>query len=142
MAFERVVLDASVTLDWFLPTTPDAAAYAAEVLSAIHGRVVLPMVPDLWHYEVGSVLIAAKRRKRISARRLDAAAAVLADLVPFTINTRLTGSDVIQRATKFHLQGYDAVYFDLARNLHVRIASSDSGIRTACRSHGVVLWKK
>lgn len=142
MAFERVVLDASVTLDWFLPTTSDAAAYAAGVLSAIQGRAMLPLVPDLWHYEVGSVLIAAKRQKRISARRLDAAAAVLADLVPFTINTRLSGSDVIQRAVQFHLQGYDAVYFDLARNLHVRIASSDGGVHAACRSHGVTIWEK
>lgn len=141
MAFSRIVLDASVTIEWFLPDEPSAAAYASEVLKAIEARALLPMVPDLWHYEVGSVLTAAKRQRRISAKRLAAIAEQLAELRPFTINPRLTESDVISKAATFHLQGYDVVYFDLAKRLRVPIASTDGGIRTACRTHGVDLWR-
>jgi predicted nucleic acid-binding protein len=141
MAFSRFVLDASVTIEWFLPNKPSASAYAGEVLKAIEARELLPMVPDLWHYEIGSVLVAAKRRRRISAKRLTAIAEQLAELRPFTINPRLTEADVITKAGTFHLQGYDTVYFDLAKRLRVPIASTDGGIRTACRTHSVELWQ-
>ena len=141
MAFSRIVLDASIAVEWFLPGNSGASTYAADVLRAIESRDLLPMVPDLWHYEVGSVLMAAKRRRLIGARRLNEAARQLAELRPFTINPRLTESEVIAKAGEFHLQGYDAVYFDLAKRLHVPIAAIDGGIRTACRVHGVELWK-
>lgn len=140
MAFKRVVLDASVTIEWVIPGKPSAADYAAKVLAAIEARDRLPMVPDLWHYEVGSVLIAAKRR-RISAKRLREAGELLATLRPFTINPRLTAADVIAKATEFHLQGYDSIYFDLAHRLNVPIATTDGGMRTAARTHGVQLWQ-
>jgi len=130
-----------VTIEWFLAGKPSAANYAAEVLKAIESRELLPMVPDLRHYEVGSVLIAAKRRRRLSAKRLKDAAEQLAELRPFTINPRLTESDVIAKATAFHLQGCDAIYFDLASRLRAPIASTDGGIRTAARAHGVQLWE-
>ena len=141
MAFSRIVLDASVTIDWFLPETPGVAEYAGAVLKAIESKDLLPIVPDLWHYEVGSVLMAAKRSKRISAKRLATITAQLTDLQPFTVNPRLTESDVIAKAQAFHLQGYDAVYVDLAKRLKLPIASTDGGIRTACRVHGVELWQ-
>lgn len=142
MAFSRVVLDASVTIDWFVSDKPGIAAYAEDVLVAIESREILPLVPDLWHYEIGSVLIAAKRARRITARRLDEAVDVLNKLRPFTINTRQTVPEVVEQAATFYLQGYDAVYFELAKRLNVPIATSDGGMRTACRAHGVKLWKK
>ena len=142
MAFSRVLLDASVTLEWFVADKPGTATYADDVLHAIVNREILPLVPDLWHYGVGSVLIAAKRARRITALRLKKALEVLSKLRPFTINTRQTASEVVEQAAAFYLQGYDAVYFDLAKRLNVPIATSDGGMRTACRAHGVKLWKK
>ena len=141
MAFSRIVLDASVTIEWFLPDRSAATTYASKVLEGIEARALLPLVPDLWHYEVGSVLTVAKRQRRISGRRLQLIAEQLAGLRPFTINPRLTESEVIAKAGAFHLQGYDAVYFDLAMRLRVPIASTDGGIRAACRAHGVELWQ-
>lgn len=142
MAFRRVILDASVTLDWFVSDTLRNSSYAQDVLDAIEGRSILPLVPDLWHYEIGSVLIAARRARRITARRLSEALAALNKLRPFTINTRLTASDVVEQAAAFYLQGYDSVYFELAKRLNVPIATSDGGMQTACRAYGVTLWKK
>ena len=142
MAFSRIILDASVTLEWFVSDKTSIATYTDDVLDAIENREILPLVPDLWHYEVGSVLIAAKRARRITARRLNKAVDALNKLRPFTINTRDTASEVVEQASAFHLQGYGAVYFDLAKRLDVPIATSDGGIRTACRHYGVTLWKK
>ena len=90
MVFSRVILDASVTLDWFISDKSSIATYADDVLNAIENREILPLVPDLWHYEVGSVLIAAKRARRITAQRLNKAVDLLNRLRPFTINTRQT----------------------------------------------------
>ena len=142
MAFSQVILDASVTIEWFVSDKPGSGTYADDVLEAIESGEILPLVPDLWHYEIGSVLIAAKRGRRITARRLDEAIDVLNQLRPFTINTRQTASEVVEQAAAFYLQGYDAVYFDLAKRLNVPIATGDGGMRTACRVHGVKLWKK
>ena len=64
MAAERFVLDASVAIDWFLPGSASNRRYAERILEQISAENLVPVVPDLWHYELGSVLIAAKRDKR------------------------------------------------------------------------------
>ncbi len=88
------------------------------------------------------MLLAAKRARRITAQSLNKSMDMLNKLRPFTINTRRTALEVVEQAAAFHLQGYDAVYFELARRLNVPIATSDGGMRTACRVHGVKLWQK
>ena len=68
MAAERIVLDASVAVEWFLPAGGPSQRYAEGILERISAGELFPAVPDLWHYELGSVLVAAKRDKRISDR--------------------------------------------------------------------------
>src|SRR5712692_5811782 len=72
MPAKRFVLDASVAVEWFLPGGGPGGRYAEGILERIVGEELVPAVPDLWHYELGSVLIAAKRDKRISAAKLRA----------------------------------------------------------------------
>jgi predicted nucleic acid-binding protein len=139
MAADRFVLDASIALEWFLPDEPKSAAYARRVLTGIEAQELAPAVPDLWHYEMASALLAAKRDRRIGAAKLRNAASQLTALQPETLLLQLPASALIDMATRYHLQGYDAVYFELARRLGVSIASLDSGIRVACRVHGVKL---
>jgi predicted nucleic acid-binding protein len=139
MAAERFVLDASVALEWFLPGGAQAASYAAEVLRLIESGESSPAVPELWHFEMASALLVAKRDRRISATRLRNAAAQLMALQPETLSIQLTASQLIDVGTRYHLQGYDAVYFELARRLKAPIASLDGGIMAACRAHGVTL---
>jgi predicted nucleic acid-binding protein len=135
MTVERFVLDASVSLEWFLPGDRSSAGYAADVLAAIESDQFTPVVPDLWHYEMASALLAAKRDRRISATKLRSAASQLTALQPATLSMQLTASQWIDAGARYHLQGYDAVYFELARRLLVPIASLDGGIRAACRAH-------
>jgi predicted nucleic acid-binding protein len=113
------------------------AGYAEKILEKISTGELLPDVPDLWHYELGSVLIAARRDKRISAAKLRAAQTVLRALGVETLALEIDASEVIELSRRFHLQGYDVVYFELARRLAISIASIDGGIKTACGTFGV-----
>ncbi len=139
MSAERFVLDASVAVEWFLPGSGPRARYAEGVLERISAGDLIPSVPDLWHYELASVLIAAKRDKRISAAKLRAAQLAIRGLQPETLAIELDAATLIDLSQHYHLQGYDAVYFELARRLKIPIASIDDGIRTACEVFGIEL---
>ena len=138
MAIE-LVLDASVSLAWFLKETPDRAAYAASV-SDVAGDGAVLHVPVQWGIEMGHVLLREHRRKCLSRTKLRQA---LEDLESLDIRTHLdlyTAGRVVQLAERYHLQGYDALYFDLARVLGLPLATLDHGHRQAARSHGVKLY--
>jgi predicted nucleic acid-binding protein len=139
MPAERFNLDASVAVEWYLPGGGPRGRYAEGILERISAGELVPAVPDLWHYEIGSVLIAAKRDKRISAAKLRASQLTLRGLQPETLALEIDAAALIEISQRYHLQGYDAVYFELARRLRVPIASIDDGIRTACDVFGVEL---
>jgi len=44
----------------------------------------------------------------------------------------LDAAEVVDLGLRYHLQGYDVVYFELARRLGVPVATLDGGMRTAC----------
>ena len=121
-----------------MPRGGPGGRYAEGSLERIGGKS-LSAVPDLWHYELGSVLFAAKRDKRISAEKLRASQRAIRGLKPETLAIEIDAAALIDLSRRYHLQGYDAVYFELARRLTIPIASLDEGIRTACRMFGVVL---
>jgi predicted nucleic acid-binding protein len=138
MAIE-LVLDASVSLAWFLKETPERAAYAAAVGSAAADGAVLH-VPVQWGIEVGHVLLREHRRKALSRSRLRQS---LGDLESFDIRTHLElygARQIVDLAERYHLQGYDALYFDLARTLKLPLATLDDGHREAAKLHGVTLF--
>lgn len=138
MAIE-LVLDASVSLAWFLKETPERAAYAAAVGAAAAEGAVLH-VPMQWGMEMGHVLLRENRRKILNRDKLQQA---LDDLESFDIRAHLelvTPRRVVQLAQRYHLQGYDALYFDLARTLALPLASLDDGHRQAAKQHGVTLF--
>lgn len=132
MAAERVVLDASVAVEWFLPGGGPGQQYAEEILERISAGELFPAVPDLWHYELGSVLVAAKRDKRMSASKLRTCQATLRELEFETLAIELDAAEIVDLGLRYHLQGYDVVYFELARRLGIPIAALDRGIKTAC----------
>ena len=137
MPAERFVLDASVAVEWFLPSSGSRGKYAEEILERISVGELIPTVPDLWHYEIGSVLIAARRDKRISALKLRTAQTALRGLDLETLAVELDAAELIDLRQRYHMQGYDVVYFELARRLEISIASIDGGIKTACSIFGV-----
>lgn len=138
MAVE-LVLDASVSLAWFLKETPERAAYAASV-SAVAAAGAILHVPAQWAIEVGHVLLREYRRKALTRVRLHQA---LEDLDSFDIRLHLephTPRTIVALANRYHLQGYDALYFDPARTLALPLASLDSGHEQAAGAHGVRIF--
>ncbi len=132
MAAERVILDASVAVEWFLPGGGSGQQYAEKILERISAGELFPAVPDLWHYELGSVLVAAQRDKRMSTSKLRTCQATLRELEFETLAIELDAAEIVDLSLRYHLQGYDVVYFELARRLGIPIATLDGGIRTAC----------
>jgi len=138
MAIE-LVLDASVSLAWFLKETPNRAAYAAAVSAAAAGGAILH-VPVQWGIEIGHVLLREHRRKVLNRGKLEQA---LEDLDSFDIRVHLeqfTARRVVELARRYHLQGYDALYFDLARTLGFPLATLDHGHRQAARAHNLKVF--
>ena len=102
----ELVLDASVSLAWFLKETPERAAYAAAV-SAVAADGAILHVPVQWGIEVGHVLLREHRRKVLKRGRLEQA---FEDLDSFDIRVHLelfTPRRVVDLARRYHLQGYD-----------------------------------
>ncbi len=133
MAIE-LVLDASVSLAWFLKETPERAAYATAVSAAAAEGAILH-VPVQWGIEMGHVLLREHRRKVLSRAKLEQA---LEDLDSFDIRVHLelfTAHRVVELARRYHLQGYDALYFELARTLDLPLATLDHGHRQAAEVH-------
>jgi len=85
------------------------------------------------------VLIAAKRDRRISAAKLRSSQQSILGLHIETLAIDLNAAELIDLSQRYHLQGYDTVYFETARRLAIPIASIDGGIKTACRAFGVRL---
>jgi predicted nucleic acid-binding protein len=138
MAIE-LVLDASVSVAWFLKESPGRAAYAAAVSAAGADGAILH-VPVQWGIEMGHVLLREYRRKALTRTRLEQA---LVDLDSFDIRSHVepfTPRRVVELAKRYHLQGYDALYFDLARTLRLPLASLDDGHRQAARHHAVTIF--
>jgi predicted nucleic acid-binding protein len=138
MAIE-LVLDASVSLAWFLKESPERAAYAAAV-SAVAADGAILHVPVQWGIEMGHVLLREHRRKVLNRGKLEQA---IEDLDSFDIRVHLeflTARRVIELARRYHLQGYDALYFDLARTLELPIATLDHGHRQAAKAHNVMVF--
>ena len=132
----ELVLDASVSLAWFLKETPERAAYAAAINSAAAEGAVFH-VPMQWGVEMGHVLLREYRRGMLKRGKLEEA---LDDLESLDIRVHLelfAARRVVDLARRYHLQGYDALYFELAHSLALPLAKLDHGHRQAAGVHGV-----
>lgn len=129
------VLDASITLAWCFSdeTTPATTALLErlEFESAI--------VPDLWPLEVGNILIAAEKRKRISYADIKEFLTLLENLNIEIDNE--TGSrgfhDIILLAHSEKLTTYDAAYLELAMRYGLPLATKDNALIHAANRVGV-----
>jgi predicted nucleic acid-binding protein len=135
---KRFVLDASVTLSWFIDRPP--AQYAAHMKQLLI-RGGLAVVPSVWQLEVANGFVSAERR---------------GTLIPSEIAELLEDFDIIRRsieisagpgsirhtvgiARQFGLTAYDAAYLDLARDLQLPIATLDQALIRAAAQANVQL---
>jgi predicted nucleic acid-binding protein len=129
------VLDASLTLQWFLEDEADRA-YSLAVLASLSEKRAL--VPLLWFYEVGNGLLMAYRRKRISLDQMDGFLRRLAALPIDTAHE--TAAEIFglpSLARSHELTNYDAAYLAIAIRSALPLATTDGLLRKASSAAGV-----
>jgi len=130
-----LVLDASLTLQWFLEDEADRK-YSLAVLADLSEKRAL--VPRLWFYEVGNGLLMAHRRMRISSDQMDG---FLWRLGALPIDTaRETNTEILELPTLARSHGltnYDAAYLAVAIRSGLPLATTDSLLRKASAAAGV-----
>ena len=142
------VLDASVTLAWVLAEEQDAVVQrAAQLLETgqetgqVTGVETGPdraLVPELWWYEVRSILLVSERRGRISAAGTAQFLKSLANL-RIEIDTGRDDQPMLALAREHKLTAYDAAYLALAIRERLPLATLDGALQAAARSSGIRL---
>jgi predicted nucleic acid-binding protein len=131
------VLDASATVPWCFPD--EATDASAALLDRLSRDEV--WVPSLWHFEVANVLLAAERRRRITAPLITDFLENLGGLAIHSdpdLERRLHGP-VLAIARRLKLTVYDAAYLDVAQRRSLPLATRDKELRRAARTAGVTL---
>jgi predicted nucleic acid-binding protein len=127
------VVDASVTLPWFLQD--ERTAFTEAVLAAV-GREEY-WVPVVWRLEFPNALLAAERKRRIDRKTrleaLDFAAGLALRLDPAPVDMR----SISTLAERHGLSTYDASYLELALRQGCGIITLDRALVDAATASGV-----
>ena len=131
------VLDASVTIAWFLEE--ERTESVAEVFNIL--SVTTAWVPVLWWLEVANALQASLRRKRLPLHERDEH---FDDLRRYPLRTDAETHVQAWAATlalsdRHSLTVYDAAYLELALRRKLPLATLDRELRHAASAEGVAL---
>lgn len=132
------VLDTSVTMAWLFEDESTSATES--LLNRLKTEEAL--VPTLWVYEVGNVLLMAERRKRIKeaqARRFTQ----LLESLPIRISDphrQSLWSNAVVVAREHGLSVYDGIYLDLAMREGMPLATRDKALRRAAKKAGLEIY--
>lgn len=135
---EPFVADCSVGVGWVHPS--QATEVTRHLLeSAKAGASV--HVPSLWHLEVANALLAAERRKLMSAAHRQAGLALLLQLrIVIDEETSARAFFAISElAVRHSLSVYDAAYLELASRKALPLGTRDAPLMAAARNCGVRL---
>ncbi|HUO10920.1 MAG TPA: type II toxin-antitoxin system VapC family toxin [Phycisphaerae bacterium] len=132
-----LVVDASTTLEWFLPAQMSSSAAAA--LKIVRRSWIV--VPSIWVFETQNAIL-----KMVRQRRLSSAEAQEARLELSLIGARAAAppdGEAVGRIWEISVHQmmsfYDASYVELAWHLKLPLASSDGAIRAAAARLGIRL---
>jgi predicted nucleic acid-binding protein len=133
-----LVVDCSVTMAWCFEDECDELADA--VLDALADGEA--WVPSLWPLEVANVLVAAERRRRLTAADSARFIELLMGL-PIVVDDRSHEralSQVLAAARQLGISVYDASYLELAMRLGATLATRDTQLSAAAASAGVPVF--
>jgi predicted nucleic acid-binding protein len=138
---KRFVVDASVSLSWFVdrPASLYAERVKQELLTGAHA-----VVPPLWHAEMANGLIVAERKRVLTASDVSVCLTNLEMLQAHVIETSskpTTMRQALTLARAFQLSAYDALYLDTARAEQLALATLDLALRSAAPRAGVELLR-
>lgn len=129
------VLDASITLSWCF--SDEATDETINLLERLEFESAI--VPDLWPLEVGNILIAAEKRKRINYADIKEFLVLLENLnIEIDSETGTRGfHDILSLAHSEKLTTYDAAYLELAMRYGLPLATKDNALIQAAKRVGV-----
>ncbi|HUT71908.1 MAG TPA: type II toxin-antitoxin system VapC family toxin [Desulfatiglandales bacterium] len=128
----RLVIDSSVSLKWWLDDE-EYVAQAREILNQIYAGRIIPVVPDLWHYEVANGIRTAILRRRINKRQ---GKTFISELISMGfeshgINPYLP--KVFDYAIKYKYAIYDFSYIVLAQEQGIDFVTGDERLLSTVR---------
>ena len=136
---KRFVLDASVSLAWFLDDPiPDFATRARRLLQT--GSIAV--VPFLWHLEMANGFVIAERRGLLARDFVERGLNDVDGMIPSAIENSSTILSLRQAdasARTFALTAYDAFYLETARRERLPLATLDRSLIRAAAQAGVPL---
>ena len=131
----RFVLDASVTLSWFVDRP--VAPYAAHVKQLLL-KESQAVVPVIWRLEVANGFVMTERGLSLpsdTTEMLQALDVVLQSIE--TVSDSVSMRQIIATSREFRLTAYDAAYLELARAQKLPIATLDRRIKAAAAQAGI-----
>jgi len=120
----KVVVDASVVLNWLLPDEKRATE-TNRIFDELHQKKIRLIAPILLFYEVMNALKSTSLRKRMKWADIVEAMNVFINLKIKLVVQEDRGEAIIKTALKLNLTGYDAAYVQLAKDLQVKLLSFD-----------------
>jgi predicted nucleic acid-binding protein len=138
---KQFVLDASVSLAWFLDEpVPELAVRVRRSLDSGSRAVV----PPLWRLEMANGFAVAERRGDLAAsvadRCLDNVDGLIASVIDESAEV-ISFRQAHSAARMFKLTAYDAAYFETARREHLPLATLDRALGEAAKKAGVQLFR-
>jgi predicted nucleic acid-binding protein len=128
------IIDASVACTWLLPDErAPAADRAFERLN-----LSTALAPALLWYEVGNVLMIARRRKRIQFEQVREGMQKLR-MLPIVACPIASDDAILTLADRHGLTAYDAAYLALAIERYLPLATLDKQLLAAAPIEGVKL---
>jgi len=129
------VLDASVTLPWFLQD--ERTAFTDSVFAAL-GQDEF-WVPAVWRLEFPNALLAAERKRRIDRQTrieaLEFASGLALRVDPAPIDMR----SISTLAERHGLSTYDAAYLELAARQGIGLITLDRALADAAAAAGIAV---
>lgn len=123
-----LVVDASVAAAWLLPD--ESHPVAESVFKYLENHTII--VPAIWSFELGNILLVSERRGRITPPQLQQAVSLLR-LLPLEVDHDGDVLSVIALGHKTGLTYYDAAYLDLAIRKAIPLATLDKSLVKAAK---------
>lgn len=136
---EAYVVDASMAFAWVYPS--QGSVEADVLLERVRAGAAV-VVPPIWFLEVANGLLAAQRRRLLTAsERTQALEQMSAMSVTVDEGVRAAFGRTSALAEEYGLSVYDASYLEVALRRSLPLASRDKAVREAASRRGVDVFR-
>lgn len=135
----RFVIDNSVVMTWCFEN--ERNGYTEAVLDSL--LTTEAVVPAIWPFEVGNVLLAAEKIKRLSQASITHFLTLLGGL-PILVEQETPErmlKEILALAREHSLSTYNASYLDLAMRLNLCLSTQDASLLKAAEKCQVPVYQ-